>query len=113
MQQLLDYEKCFTLLQTLDEHMAFNYTGCRAPCTYIEFKQVGHPEIMNPTGYGLSIKFAKTEIIEDKEAYVYGFVSFVSEFGGSLGLFLGFSFLMVWEILESLVLIGYQNMNKK
>ena len=50
---------------------------------------------------------------EDKEAYVYGFVSFVSEFGGSLGLFLGFSFLMVWEIMEHLVLIGYQKMNKK
>ena len=59
------------------------------------------------------LRFAKTEMMEDKEVYVYGFVSFVSEFGGSLGLFLGFSFLMVWEIIEPLVFIGYQKMNKK
>ena len=93
--------------------LSISQTRCRSPCTYIEFKQVGHSLNINPTGYGLKLKFAKTEMTEDKEAYVYGFVSFVSEFGGSLGLFLGFSFLMVWEIIEPLVLIGYQKMNKK
>ena len=113
MQQLLDYETNYKTLLFLDKRTTFNYTGCRVPCTYIEFKEVGHPENIHATGYGLVLKFAKTEIVEDKEAYVYGFVSFVSEFGGSLGLFLGFSFLMVWEILEPLVLIGYQKMNKK
>ena len=113
MQQLLDYEKHFKTLLHLDESMAFNYTGCQAPCTYIEFKQVGHSKNVHPPGYGLMLRFAKTEMMEDKEVYVYGFVSFVSEFGGSLGLFLGFSFLMVWEIIEPLVFIGYQKMNKK
>ena len=113
MQQLLDYEKHFKFLRHLDKRTALNFTGCRSPCTYIEYKHVGHPKNINPTGYGLTIKFAETEMIEDKETYVYGFVSFVSEFGGSLGLFLGFSFLMVWEIIEPLVFIGYQKMNKK
>ena len=113
MQQLLDYEKNFNTLLFRDERMTFNFTACRAPCTYTEFKEVGHPKNVHATGYGLWLRFAKTEMVEDKEAYVYGFVSFVSEFGGSLGLFLGFSFLMVWEFIEPLVLIGYQKMNKK
>ena len=55
------------------------------------------------------LRFAKAEVVEEKEAYVYGFVSFVSEFGGALGLFLGFSFLTVWEIAEPFFLIFYQN----
>ena len=110
---MLDYEKHFKTLQLLDHSMAFDYTGCQVPCTYIEFKQVGDSQNINPEGYGLWLKFAETEMTEDKEAYVYGFVSFVSEFGGSLGLFLGFSFLMVWDIIEPLVLIGYKEMNKK
>ena len=113
MQQLLDYEKHFKFLRNLDKRTALNYTGCRPPCTYTEFKQVGHSKNVHPTGYGLMLRFAKTEMMEDKEVYVYGFVSFVSEFGGSLGLFLGFSFLMVWDIIEPLVLIGYKKMNKK
>ena len=26
--------------------------------------------------------------------------SFISEFGGALGLFVGFSFMMIWDIIE-------------
>ena len=64
-------------------------------------------------GYGVGIVFLSTEFTLEEEAYVYPFISFVAEFGGALGLFLGFSFLMVWDIIEPLVLIGYKNMNKK
>ena len=35
-----------------------------------------------------------------KEVEVYPFLSFVSEFGGALGLFLGFSFMMLWDLIE-------------
>ena len=43
---------------------------------------------------------AKNEIIEETEVMAYGLVSFVAEFGGALGLFLGFSFLSVWDLGE-------------
>ena len=36
-----------------------------------------------------------------KEVEVYPFQSFVSEFGGALGLFLGFSFMMLWDLIET------------
>ena len=35
-----------------------------------------------------------------KEVEVYPLESFISEFGGALGLFVGFSFMMIWDIFE-------------
>ena len=42
---------------------------------------------------GLKIMPAQNDIEVEEEHYVYDFTSFVSEFGGALGLFVGFSFL--------------------
>ena len=36
-----------------------------------------------------------SEVTEEKEEYLYDFVSLVAEFGGALGLFLGFSLFML------------------
>ena len=35
-----------------------------------------------------------------EEEYVYPLDSFIAEFGGALGLFLGFSFLMIWDLIQ-------------
>ena len=83
------------------ESALVNMTGCAVPCSHMEFKHVGSKFKAEHT-FGFLLRFGKTEVSEEKEAYVYGFVSFVSEFGGSLGLFLGFSFLTVWDIFEPL-----------
>ena len=42
-------------------------------------------------------------MLEKKEAYVYPWTSLVAEFGGTLGLFVGFSFLMVWDIIDEVL----------
>ena len=56
--------------------------------------------IIDQTGpFGISISFSSSSLIVKKEAYVYPFTSFVAEFGGSLGLFLGFSFYGFWDII--------------
>jgi hypothetical protein len=44
--------------------------------------------------------FANSENFEEKEVFLYGLTSFVSEFGGALGLFLGFSFFSCWDVLN-------------
>ena len=44
--------------------------------------------------------YASTSIQREKEDWVYPAVSFVAELGGSLGLFVGFSFLTVWDCLD-------------
>ena len=49
---------------------------------------------------------ANSEVNEEEEHYIYDAVSFISECGGSLGLFLGFSFFMVLDyIAPSLVIV--------
>ena len=34
-----------------------------------------------------------------REEWAYPFMSFLADFGGVLGLFIGFNFLMVWDII--------------
>ena len=40
---------------------------------------------------------------KQKETLVYPVISFVSELGGSLGLFVGFSFLTIWDYIDVIV----------
>ena len=46
-----------------------------------------------------------SEVTEEREEYLYDFVSLVAEFGGALGLFLGVSFLTMWEVAEPALLM--------
>ena len=47
--------------------------------------------------------FARTSVTQLTEQWMYDTISFLGEAGGALGLFLGFSFLMLWDILSSVV----------
>ena len=43
--------------------------------------------------------YATTDVRIEKETLVYPLMSFISELGGSLGLFVGFSLLTVWDAI--------------
>ena len=47
---------------------------------------------------------ASKTITRKNEVWMYPIESFVSEFGGALGLFLGFSFLMIWDVVKVIVI---------
>ena len=64
------------------------------------------------SGAGFKILLANTEVEVEEEHYIYDFTSFVSECGGSLGLFLGFSFLMTLDYITP-VIIALQKSVKK
>ena len=67
------------------------------PCNYKEYKFVKSSS--NPLSIPSSVAFwaasSKTQI--EEEVLLYPFTSLIAEFGGSLGLFLGFSFLAIWQ----------------
>ena len=54
----------------------------------------------------LGISFATTQVTIKTEIYIYPFSSFLAEFGGALGMFLGFSFFMLWDFIKW-VLVNY------
>ena len=84
--------------------MIVDHTGCLKPCTYNEYKLTGeieHPAKNHP-GY-IGIWFPGKKVFIEKEVESYSFESLLSDIGGSLGLFLGFSLLMLWDAASTVV----------
>ena len=78
-------------------------TGCKKPCTYNEYKftsQTPAEDTLTTTPENqIFIVFwavSRTTQVEE-EVLLYPLLSLVSDFGGTLGLFLGFSFLSLWQ----------------
>ena len=84
----------------ISKEMFATNTGCHFPCKFMEYEQVGQPTIFNQNQLGLLLLMTSTEITEKTETVVYPFESFLAEFGGALGLFLGFSFLACFDMLK-------------
>lgn len=60
----------------------------------------------------LSIILASSEVTTRRENFVYPLISFISEVGGALGLFLSFSFLSVWDLIQFLFCLAYKHSNR-
>ena len=95
------YEKEFLYLSQVEERVVLKKSGCLPPCQYSEFTLVENvPGFANVYGYGLA--YATTEVRIEEEDWVYPGLSFIGEFGGSLGLFLGFSLMTIWDTITAL-----------
>ena len=86
-------------------------TGCNRPCNYKQYKflnkfedstRENSPDI--PLSMGLWAVSEYTQI--EEEVLVYPFESFMAEFGGALGLFLGVSFMTIWDGISSVISLG-------
>ena len=76
-------------------------TKCLKPCKYTEYRLAGDREKDEEKG----IKLVKISLSDSKatlmyERKLYGWTSFIAEFGGALGLFVGFSFLTLFDLYE-------------
>jgi hypothetical protein len=113
--QILHFEKEYQEFYHFQEDVILKYTGCLPPCSYTEYKlsaeplkyQFDYKLSTDPVkrqwkGTNLSVKFSSKKALERTEELLYPWESFVSEFGGALGLFLGFSFMMIWDVLSLL-----------
>ena len=84
-------------------------TGCLVPCRYTEYKLATETGKMDWKAQRLSVGFSSPDALQRTEKLLYPLDSFISEFGGALGLFLGFSCMMIWEGLEILLLYCLKN----
>ena len=99
------FEQTYNFLYEAESYEIEDLVGCKKPCTYNEFRFVHSsaevmPAIRNSVGFWAASR--KTQI--EEEVLLYPFTSLVAEFGGALGLFLGFSFMTIWQ--EIRVLFG-------
>ena len=53
----------------------------------------------NPNVTVLDIKFDSPLITTEEEVMAYSFGSLIADFGGLLGLFVGFNFLKIWDCI--------------
>ena len=80
-------------------------TGCKKPCHYTEYNLVKKDPTQvfeNQTDFGFFIHlFPDDDILIKKEVESYSGVSLLADIGGSLGMFLGFSFITLWDVFGS------------
>ena len=93
------YEDIHRELSFLQQREVLNMTGCLTPCKYKEFKLIRNRKGFY-SSFGVGISYGTTEISIEEEEWVYPEMSFLAEFGGALGMFLGFSFIMIWDFIS-------------
>ena len=72
-------------------------TGCVKPCHYKEYELDQEENWPGKRDSEFVILFSNSDVVIEKELASYSAVSLISDIGGALGLFLGFSFLMLWD----------------
>ena len=99
---MLEFESYYNRVFYSSEKELKNLTGCLLPCTYTHYSlSDSYSFISNETEF--VINYALTDLITDEEVLLFPFDSLVSEFGGALGLFLGFSFLGAASMIQTCV----------
>ena len=79
-------------------------TGCKKPCKYKKYSFLGdpYPSDFESEHYIFSLYAVSNRTKVETEELIYPSSSLVAEFGGTLGLFLGFSFISLWDNLSTL-----------
>ena len=102
LQQLRLRENITLQIAALDLEDVVQRTGCLKPCRYSEYSLPSVPPEKTSFYNGSHVFLipASKTVTKKTETLLYPFTSFVSEFGGALGLFVGFSFWMILDLIE-------------
>ena len=105
-EQLLLFEKMYEMIDTLEMQSIIKITGCLPPCSYTEYRLKSVYRKGNIPA--LVLRLTGSNVRKRMEKFIYPLESFVSEFGGAMGLFLGFSFVMMWDLLTASASLSYK-----
>ena len=77
----------------------FRLSGCRKPCFYKKYSFMGDKYISSfvTDHFFFSLWAVSNSTLVETEELIYPWTSLVAEFGGTLGLFLGVSFMTIWD----------------
>ena len=100
--QFTRHENFYKSIAAMEFDDVLTHTQCLAPCNFREIRQIGEPiPIRNggtPEGFFFySLSLVSTSLRTETEQFIYPFPNLVSDMGGCLGLFLGFSFFTIWD----------------
>ena len=92
-------------------------TGCKKPCKFHTYEtiyeyQAPNDEMEKRDEIWIDVTLASAKMTVKTETLLYPLRSFIAEAGGALGLFLGFSFVMVVDGFEKMILFVKQYMEK-
>ena len=95
MEQLEKIDKEFNDLSIVEQTEIEDQIGCLLPCRYEECQVADKPLTISMEDRMINLIQATKTVLIETEVLVYLFSSFLAEFGGALGLFVGFSFMML------------------
>ena len=87
---------------------------CNIPCVYREYVLEEETQIFlneEDDQTAVYITLSTPEVLIKEEKQIYEVTSLVGDVGGSLGLFLGFSLLMVWDWIHNALKIIREAIN--
>ena len=98
------YDLIFGNLGIAESEEVTNVTGCLKPCHFKKYIFLGDPSpsSFKSEHYVFSLWAVSSKTKVEKEELIYPMSTLVAEFGGTLGLFLGFSFISVWDNFDLL-----------
>ena len=93
------YNKIYDKLRVVDLEEITELTNCMKPCRYKKYGFVtdGQPTIFEAEEYVFSLWATSKYTKVSTEQLIYPMTSLTAEFGGALSLFLGISFMSLWD----------------
>ena len=95
----MNYDNIYEKLRTADLKDIFKLTGCLKPCQYKKYSFLGErePSLIKLDDTVAFSLWAVSNTRVSREHLIYPMASLIAEFGGALSLFLGVSFITLWD----------------
>ena len=97
------YDQLYELLNKAETNEIKLLTNCVKPCNYKKYDLLGHhkPTAFKSEHFTFSLWAVSKNMVVKTEQLIYPVSHLVAEIGGTLGLFLGFSFMAFWDDISN------------